>query len=152
MKQLNHKRGTNILFFNEGLAGGDKVTPDTLWRLNTLRTLRKLFNETEKTIDYLKIDIEYWEWEALDQAIQDGSLSKVKQIGLEVHRHEIYSKTSSVDNYKLYFKIFSKLRDLGFYRWNSHLNPQSYTAISTYSGQKIMCCHEIIFINVNYLP
>lgn len=78
---VNQKRGKNIFFYAEGLAGKDFYT-DELWRLSTLSSLRHLFKETETVVDYLKIDIEHWEWESLQTAIDQGALNNVKQLGV----------------------------------------------------------------------
>ena len=39
-------------------------------------------------IDYLKIDVEYSKWLSLPEIISSGMLSKVTQLGIEVHLDE----------------------------------------------------------------
>ena len=38
-----------------------------------------------QTIDYLKIDIEGGEWEVMQQVIESGMLSQVRQMSVEFH-------------------------------------------------------------------
>ena len=104
----------------------------------------------QATIDYLKIDIEYYEWEALETALQDGSLRNVKQLGIEVHTDELFKRTTSVENYNRFLTIFKNLRDAGFYKWFTHLNPWSIVAASSYTKKTVMCCYEFIYINTNF--
>ncbi|ESO11082.1 hypothetical protein HELRODRAFT_167613 [Helobdella robusta] len=73
------------------------------------------------TIDYLKIDIESWEWESMDTALNDGSLKKVKQIGIEFHRTGSITKSYYLE--KLNF--FSRLHNAGFRKWHTHLNAEA---------------------------
>lgn len=104
----------------------------------------------QATIDYLKIDIEYYEWEALEAAIQDNSLRNVKQLGIEIHTDELFKRTTSVENYKRFLTIFKNLRDAGFYKWYTHLNPLSIATTSNYTKKAVMCCYELIYINTNF--
>lgn len=104
----------------------------------------------QATIDYLKIDIEYFEWEALEAALKDGSLGNVKQLGFEIHTDELFNRTTSVANYERFLKIFKDLRDAGFYKWHAHLNPLSAVVASNITNKKVMCCYELIYINTNF--
>ena len=62
----------------------------------------------QKTIDYLKMDIEYSEWESLETIIKDGSLEKVKQLGIEIHK-ELGKKTLITDKQQ-YYRFYNILK------------------------------------------
>ena len=40
-------------------------------------------------LDYLKIDIEYSEWDAFNTALSENIFPRVKHLGLEVHTLEV---------------------------------------------------------------
>ncbi|ESO11081.1 hypothetical protein HELRODRAFT_167612 [Helobdella robusta] len=141
----NGKRALRSRLDEGGLAGSNKFNSD-LWRLNTLKFFREIFNEQNVTIDYLKIDIEGWEWESMDTAIKDGSLKKVKQIGIEFHRTGSITKSYYLE--KLNF--FSRLHNAGFRKWHTHLNVPCGTRLSDLTKRSIYMCHELYFINVFY--
>ncbi|ESO10130.1 hypothetical protein HELRODRAFT_190385 [Helobdella robusta] len=150
MNKGNAKHSKNIFFYSEALAGSDGFNSD-LWRLNKLSTLRKLFREDDVILDYLKIDVEYYEWESLQSAIEENSLANVKQIGIELHRDEIFKKPTTAEHYKQFLTILNNLRKIGFYRWSAHLNPQSLSALSNFTNKTVMCCHEFTFISSKFV-
>ena len=105
----------------------------------------------QSVLDYLKIDIEYWEWESLERALKDGALKNVKQLGIEFHRDEFYKKTTSLENYIRFTNIFRGLRENGFLKWVTHLNPQSFVIQSAYSKRPISCCYELVYLNSKFI-
>ncbi|ESO11083.1 hypothetical protein HELRODRAFT_167614 [Helobdella robusta] len=140
-----HKRNNSIYFYSEGLAGSNDSNSD-IGQLNTLKSFRETFDEQNVTIDYLKIDIEGWEWESMDTALNDGSLKKVKQIGIEFHRIGYIAKSYYLE--KLNF--FSRLHNAGFRKWHTHLNVPCGTRLSDLTKRPIFICHELYFINIHY--
>ena len=112
-------------------------------------------------IDYLKIDIEYSEWDSLEAIIKhdvikrvtSGVLANIKQLGIELHTREINKMhTSSVKDYIHYSTILSGLRAAGFRRW--YWNKNLYGLLKSklyFDGSPISCCYEMIYINTNYL-
>ena len=99
-------------------------------------------------IDYLKIDVEYSEWLALDRILNSTVLSRVKQFGLETHTREIFKKPSTVENLVYYSEILRRLQAAGFYRWYWHYN-KSGKFVSKNTNQQMTCCYEMVFLNVN---
>ena len=102
-------------------------------------------------MDYLKIDIEYWEWDSLETALKDGSLKNVKQLGIEFHRDELMYQKTSFRHYIKYFNVFQGLRNAGFYKWFYRLNPLSMAMYSIDMGGRIDCCYEFVYLNLNFL-
>ena len=99
-------------------------------------------------IDYLKIDVEYSEWLALDRILNSTVLSRVKQFGLEIHTREFFKTPSTVENLVYYSEILRRLQAAGFYRWYWHYNKGG-KFVSKNSKRQLTCCYEMVFINVN---
>ena len=114
-------------------------------------------------MDYLKIDIEYSEWEALDAAIEEANrtgvrlLHNVKQFAMEIHTREVQRfdglpfAASSKDDYLLYRRVFDALQRAGFRRWYLHSNMIGEFEPKSLGGVPITCCYEMVFLNMNYL-
>ena len=104
----------------------------------------------QKIIDYLKIDIEYNEWDTFKVMLEDGTLKNVKQFGFETHTQEVKRRTTNVDNFVMYWSLLDKLEQAGFRRWYWHLNRfGKYTSKRT--GTRRTCCHELVYININFM-
>ncbi|XP_063725171.1 uncharacterized protein LOC134853150 [Symsagittifera roscoffensis] len=75
-------------------------------KLKTLGTLIDKNGHTNRTINYLKVDVEGAEREAMVEWIKSDSLRKVQQIGIEFHQVSIYIRT--------YVQMVQQLYELGF--------------------------------------
>ena len=117
---FDHSPGVH--FFRLGLGARDETVSQSGWKMHTLRTIyRMLSHEADKKIiDYLKIDIEENEWTVLPNLAQSGMLSKVRQMGVEIH-------LPSQEPLKKYQELANILRNLedshGFIRFDSKRNP-----------------------------
>ena len=106
----------------------------------------------QRTIDYLKIDIEYMEWEVLESLLRNDVLKKIKQIGFEIHTKDrihfaaTYSRTK---DYLYYYNILSELEHKGFKRWYSHANPCGNHK-SPNTLERRTCCYELVLVNTNF--
>ena len=107
-------------------------------------------------IDYLKLDIEYSEWPALEEMLFDNSIRNVKQIGIEIHTREVIRKdrsgnkfSTTKQQFERYYKILKQLEDVGFRRWSVH-NNQFGMYDSPRTGKRMTCCYEMSYINVKY--
>ena len=67
------------------------------------------------SIDYLKMDAEFAEWDVIPQILQSGMLDKVKQLGLEIHFGDI-------DEFQRYARVIKSIEDYGMVRFNSKVN------------------------------
>ena len=106
----------------------------------------------QSTIDVLKIDIEYSEWEALNAMFLEGSLRNVKQLVFEIHTKELYGQThsSTIQDLVYYWQILSNVEKLGFRRWHTHMNMSGrYKSARTRTF--VGCCYELYYVNLNYM-
>jgi len=143
MKVGEHKRGEHISFYKIGLDGKDYVNGKN-WNMMTLSSILQKFGDSNKIIDYLKMDIEESEWPALDHILSSGVLSRVRQLGIEIHAHV---RTAS-NLYERFLRL-KGLEEAGMRRWYSVLNY--YNLKRTKNGFRT-CCFEAAYINVNFLP
>ena len=105
----------------------------------------------QKIIDYLKIDIEYGEWNSFEGIFKEHSLKQIKQIGFEIHTHELAGgSATTVPLFVLYYNTLKRLEDAGFRRWHHHMNPLGmYNSRRT--GRHLSCCYELYYINTRFL-
>ena len=105
-----------------------------------------LFGCSQKTIDYLKMDVEDAEWESLEAIYKTDILhSRVKQFGLEIH---YMSKSRTTAEFYRRWKIMKHLEDIGFRRWYWHFN---HYGAYFHKGHFRSCCYEMVYINTAFL-
>ena len=116
-----------IHFYKLGLGPKDGVISSIEWKMKTLSTIYKTLGHksANKTIDYLKMDIEEAEWPVLRQIMESGMLSKVRQMGIEIHLCE--NGMPILSNTKKLRESAEILRSLeekyGMIRFDSKINP-----------------------------
>lgn len=103
----------------------------------------------QRVIDFLKVDVEYSEWEAFDTALKDGSFTKVKQLAFELHTHGAAHTSTMVEKFKEYYGILKRLEDVGFRRWTVH-NNQLWIYQSKRTGKRESCCFEMSYVNIHF--
>lgn len=128
MNKSDHDRGDKIHFFRYGLGGRNilrkEMTEPAVWRLLPLSDFYRameLRHGHGRIIDYLKIDIEKDEWEALPQILQSGMMDRVRQLGVEIH----LPSNGSVAELSRLIGIVRSLENYGMIRFDSKLNPFS---------------------------
>ena len=101
----------------------------------------------QRVIDILKVDIEYTEWDAFEDAIESNALKNVKQIATELHVW-----TDQVKSYVRFHRILVALENAGFEKWivsrkgfNKAVNPRT-GKMTNYHYQL-----DMGFINLNFL-
>lgn len=104
------------------------------------------FHETDVTIDYLKMDIEGSEWGSLQTMLRSDVLSRVKQLGFEIHMKQ---NTSLPVMYK-YWTILHQLEKQGFRRWYWAMNFQGSSIYMVSTGSRSYA-YEMVYINVRFL-
>jgi len=115
------KRGKQIFFFKTGVATEETTNLDTLENLITKN------GHKNRTISYLKADIEGEELVSLPQWIKNGVLDGVDQIALEFHLHTHHEQkhrfkevlTVLQDMYKLNFRIVSYEPNTAMGKWGT---------------------------------
>jgi hypothetical protein len=145
MWMYQHDHTPGVHFYNWGLSDRDEVTVDKKW---TLRSLSSIYNNLtarhgEKIIDYLKIDVDFDEWIALPQMIKSGMLSKVRQLGLEIH----LSESETIDKNREYVKILRTIEKMGFVRFDSKYNPWSITNLTHLGLISVPFAFELVWYN-----
>jgi hypothetical protein len=140
-----HDHNPKIHFYNWGLSDRDEIRLDKFW---VLRSLSSIYNELtkrhgQKIIDYLKIDAESAEWIALPQIIESGMLSKVRQLGLEIH----LNRAESMDKNRGYVKLLRSIEKMGFVRFDSKYNPWSRTNFTQLGLISVPFAFEIAWYN-----
>ena len=121
MNVNNHNRTDRIHFFNLGLAGRDYVNVQN-WSLKTLSSINEMlapYHGKDAVIDYLKMDIESAEWEAIPQIVSSGMMAKVRQLGVEIH----LSGNRALSHYRNLVGIIKSIEDTGMVRFDSKYNP-----------------------------
>ena len=108
---------------------------------------RCILSVQQKTIDYLKMDVEDSEWDAMEAMFKTDILqSRVKQFGLEIH---LMSHSPSIGDIYRRWRIMKTLEECGFRRWYWHFNHDG--ARSAYDGRIHSCCYEMVYINTRFL-
>ena len=113
--------------------------------------MKNTFFIFQKTIDMLKIDIEYNEWDSFKAMFKEDALKNVKQFAFEIHTHELSGgRPTTVGEFVQYFNTLKTLENLGFLKWRNHFNHFGvYTSVRT--QERRTCCYELNYINSQYL-
>jgi hypothetical protein len=128
MNLSNHDHSTKIHFYNIGLSDRylHSSTTRNNWSMESLDSIyQNLLGHKGRIIDYIKIDIESDEWIVLPQILSSGMVDKVRQLGVEIHIAP--SENNLLRDLQERVKVLKSLEDYGFVRFDSKLNPISYT-------------------------
>lgn len=115
----------------------------------TFHSILKKFNEVDTVIDYLKFDIEWIEWDVLENFFLDNELKNVKQLGFEIHFGD---PSTALDffNSRMFtarWRLLKKLEEKGFARWHAHANPKGF-----YINRELRTyIFEVYYLNLNML-
>jgi len=146
--ETNHDRGKMIHFQNIGISNIEESTING-WNLHPLSSIYKNLSISAhpklKIIDYLKIDIESYEWKVLPQILESGMLDHIRQLSVEVHL-TINVNTTMSDLRKL-VRILKSLEDYGMVRFDSKLNPVTERTIYPMIDIDDYSCYEIAWYN-----
>lgn len=122
MNSSDHMHSERIHFYRLGIFGKNyEKQPKTSWKMRTLSSIYDTLKpkHDSRVIDYLKIDIEWSEWETLPELLQSGILAKVKQLSMDVHLND----DASVDTFVRQYQMLRTLeKEYGFYRFSSRPN------------------------------
>ncbi|XP_013392301.1 methyltransferase-like protein 24 [Lingula anatina] len=143
-EKTDFSRSRNIRFHPIGIGGKNSLVlkkgQKAKWPLATLGTILKLYGHENKTLDYLKIDVEGAEWDSLPTMYREGVLARVKQLGIEVHW---LPKEKDL-------KTVLELHKLGFRIYYGRRNYYSRKK-SDVTGRTINDCIEVHFVNINFI-
>ena len=148
MEAADHNRTEKIHFFRTGLSGKDEERNDQGWKVKTLSSIYSKLKPQHgaAVIDYLKIDIEWAEWDVIPQIIRSGMLDNIRQMGIEIH---LYSDKPLEEQLK-YVSIIKSIEDHGMVRFNSKINPTS--GVRYAMGVDGHFAYELAWYNSKFLP
>lgn len=83
----DYDHSNKIYFYKLGFFGSKDSNSTNGWTLKTLDSISRMLGarHAAKIIDYLKIDIEWNEWDALKQIPATDLFAKVRQLSFEFH-------------------------------------------------------------------
>ncbi|XP_057368650.1 uncharacterized protein LOC130689727 [Daphnia carinata] len=120
MNQPPHNHSPAIHFYDWGLGDRD-VKLSNNWQIHSLSSIYNNLSawHGRVIIDYLKIDIESAEWNALPEIMNSGMVSKIRQLGVEIH----LDSRASLEKHREWAKILRSLEHMGMVRFDSKRNP-----------------------------
>lgn len=127
MQMKPHQHSSAVHFYDWGLGHQNDNGTNFLngWKMRTLSTIYRELSSTlgrhpvNQVIDYLKIDIESAEWRVLPNIIESGMLSKVRQLGIEIH----LANDETVNEYSKLALLLRTIEKMGMVRFDSKYNP-----------------------------
>ncbi len=116
----DHSPG-NVHFYNWALGDRNEYDHSLNWTILSLSSIYETLSSRHgsKVIDYLKLDIEYSEWIALPHILKSGMLSKIRQLGIEIHLDVNYS----LEQHRKWAKLLRSIEKNGMIRFDSEYNP-----------------------------
>ena len=98
-----------------------------------------------------KFDIEYWEFESLNQVIRSGVLRQVKQLAFELHMPIFQRRGISALLYQTTYEMLLELERQGFRKFRCDINKtHNYTNTRT-ARRSPGCCFEMYYINLRFM-
>lgn len=149
-----------VNFYKLGLDGAN-TTLSNGWKMLTFESLLRKFGEAGRTLDLVKMDIEYSEWASFESMLRTGMLERIKQLVFEVHTSDMNGDVPTKEAFLRYHKVFDSIEALGFRRFFRHDNPYGVGAVVAARAKtnhpiykksvKLLrtCCHEVHYINLN---
>ena len=109
----------------------------------------------QSIIDYLKFDIEYEEWYALQTMVIDGALKNVKQVGFEMHmKHPQDTRPGDLEvkkeDFLRMYEVLKLLEGMNFKKFNYRLNPFCNYA-SNITKLVRSRCYELHYMNMRFV-
>lgn len=114
-----------ITFLRYGIGEYDH-TNDRDWEIRTLGAFYMSLRHSNRTIHYLKMDVEGSEWQTLQQQLAKGTESvltqRVEQLGMELHFARHPPRREHSPFYMGVYRMFLKLQQAGFYPFSYEPN------------------------------
>ena len=144
----DHDRSDNIHFYNMGIASQNI---DRGFNGRNLRTLSAVYEmlksrHGEVNIDYLKMDIEFGEWDVLPQILQSGMMDKVVQLAVEIH----FKPDGNINWHRRFVQIIKSIEDYGMVRFSSTVNVLAQKVVNDV-GVEFHSAYELAWYNNRYL-
>ena len=152
MNETDHDHSEHIHFYNLGL-GDENYTDSNNWKLMTLDSIYRMLvpRHGETVIDYLKIDIEWSEWNCLKQILKSGMLEKVRQLSVEFHLpNKVESALDaylSIDDYRSLVGLIKSIEKM-MTRFEARANPWAIKRIDNLKNYNGSICFELTFYQI----
>ncbi|XP_037085560.1 methyltransferase-like protein 24 [Pollicipes pollicipes] len=153
----DHKRSARIFFHNIGIGGRNEVktvrrglVSTRRWDIRTYEGVVRFLGHLDRTVHYLKVDVEGSEWDMFAQIFAQSPhlLRNVKQIGMEVHMAFVPSSKVGLDMWKRYLSTFMQLERMGFRLFHSEVNPyEAPRNLFKWTPRKVSRVYELVWLN-----
>ncbi|XP_071522721.1 probable methyltransferase-like protein 24 isoform X2 [Panulirus ornatus] len=145
MGVADHNKSERVHFYNLGLGPSDTSTRigGVSASLRTLGHIMDMLGHTNKMIDYVKIDIEGYEYSSFEQLSKEAHI--LRQLGIEVH--------PGLEYHGLIYDLFVLLEYLGFTTFDARRTPHQDLWYTTASLPDIILasCYELAWAQVDYI-
>ena len=115
-----------------------------------------LYCVLQRVVDILKLDVEASEWTTLRDIITENHTQYIKQIIMEIHtpRSRWSRDKVTTRDFDEMFQILFDLHRQGFRMYLHHADKFCCGGfgdlVPQHIAQKLICCYELFFININY--
>jgi hypothetical protein len=117
--------------------------------MKTASSIYEMLGHQPTLIDVLKMDIEFYEWDAIPQMLRSSFLAdKVKQLAVEIH----FNANDTLETFRRYAGILQDLESSTgrFVRFSSRPNPWLKRPISILGGQEDYVGMELTWYNSRF--
>ncbi|ELU18242.1 hypothetical protein CAPTEDRAFT_228674 [Capitella teleta] len=149
---------SNKGFFHDyGLDSANTFAFNGQWKLRRLKTIMEELNHEGRSLDLLKMDIEFSEWAALHDMLQTGLTKNIRQLVMEIHTPEmdIHVKPdhlctwSTHDTLAFMLKTLIDLQNVGFSVY--YISPNHRTSFkSGITDVERLCCYNLHLVNTRH--
>ena len=158
MNKTDYDHSQHIHFYQIGLGDNDiddNNVPD-VWKFKTLDSIYRMLvpRHGETIIDYLKIDIEYDEWEVLKQILKSEMLKNVKQLTIEFHLpNKLFSTNKNthlkmnIEDYRSLVRLVKSIENQ-MTRFESRSNLWSKKSVRNLNNYTGPICFELSFYQI----
>ncbi|XP_074661220.1 putative methyltransferase-like protein 24 isoform X2 [Tubulanus polymorphus] len=148
----DHKRGKNINFHKVGISNED--SRQVSWIMRKVSSLIHGLGHQNRIIDYMKMDVEYSEWKAMEKMLEEDVFKNIRQFAVEIHLPSLDILGYGHVRYeplKRLTRILRSVKHAGFEVYHNHANPMGLS-FNKVLGVKKTCCDEVYYINKRFLP
>ena len=152
MNETDHDHSQYIHYYNIGLGPLDYANENN-WKFMSLDSIYRMLesHHGKAIIDYLKIDIEWDEWEVLKQILKSGMLKKVRQLSVEFHLPNkgslAFDSRLTIEDYRALVGIVKSIEHQ-MTRFESRINPWATKRIKNLNRYFGPICFELSFYQI----
>jgi hypothetical protein len=157
MEVESHQYSPKGFFHNVGIDSADTSANRGRWKLRRLSTIMKDLGHTGRTLDFVKMDVEFSEWPALYDLVTTGLINSIRQLALEVHMPEMdkhhapdhVCTWSAPETIAFMMRTLIELKNAGFHIFHSRTNHRTQY-VSPLTHVERYCCHDIHLVNLKH--